>query len=63
MFFALWESRGYRISFVIEDSRYGTTASPSMPWICSILDFCNVRVNEEFEELTRCQQRGPYKAL
>jgi hypothetical protein len=31
MFLTLRESRGYRISFVIEDSRYINTASPSMP--------------------------------
>jgi hypothetical protein len=46
MFLAPWESRGYRISFVIEGSRYVTTASPSKPWICGILDFCSVRVKE-----------------
>ena len=31
MFFTRWESRGYYISFVVEGSRYVTTASPSTP--------------------------------
>jgi len=44
MFLTPRESRGYRISFVIEGSQYVTTASPSKPWTCGILDFCNVRV-------------------
>ena len=44
-----------RLWRIIEGSRYVTTASPSMPWICSILDFCNVRVNEELEELPHCR--------
>jgi hypothetical protein len=44
MFFTLWESRGYYISFVVKGSRYVATASPLTPRSHSILDFCNDRV-------------------
>jgi len=42
--FTLRESRGCRISFVVKDSQYVTTASPLAPQICNILDLCNIRV-------------------
>ena len=45
MFSTLRESRGHHISFVVKGSRYVTTASPLTPRVCSILDFCNVRVD------------------